>query len=91
MSQNQDNPTTRREFLRTAAVTVAAGAAATGLSSMPTTAEGMRRVKGANDRILVGHVGLGSQGFGAHVKMIKEKEGENNTQQIAACERDLPG
>jgi|SRR5579871_294439 len=86
MSDKQDNPTTRREFLRSAAVTVAAGAAATAFSSMPTTAEGMRRVKGANDRILVGHIGLGTQGFGAHVKMIKEKESENNTQQIAVCD-----
>jgi predicted dehydrogenase len=83
MSKDQESAgTTRRDFLRGAAVTVAAGA----VSSMPTTAEAMRRIIGANDRINVGHVGLGSQGYGAHVRLMKERADQNNTQQIAVCD-----
>jgi predicted dehydrogenase len=82
MSQNQ-NSTTRRDFLRTAAVTTAGAAA---VSSMPTTAEAMRRVVGANDRISIGHVGVGGQGLNTHVKLLHEAEATNNTQQIAVCD-----
>ena len=84
MSHNQDsNGTTRREFIRTAAIG-AAGALA--VSSMPTTAEAMRRVVGANDRINIAHVGLGTQGYGAHCRLLHQAEKDNNTQQIAACD-----
>lgn len=75
--------TTRREFIRTAAV----GAAVTlATGSMPTTAEAMRRVIGANDRISIGHIGLGIQGYNAHCRYINEKEKDNNTQQVAICD-----
>ena len=82
MSQNE-NSTTRRDFLRTAAVTTA-GVAAVG--SMPTTAEAMRRVVGANDRISIGHVGVGAQGLNTHVKLFHEAQEANNTQQVAVCD-----
>lgn len=82
MSQNE-NSTSRRDFLRTAAVTTAGVAA---VSSMPTTAEAMRRIPGANDRISIGHVGLGTQGHGAHVRLLHDAEKDNNTQQIAVCD-----
>jgi len=96
LSQKQDNPgTTRREFLRQAAAATVAGAAATTLSSMPTTAEGMRRLRGANERILIGHVGLGGQGM-THVRLLHDNAGppkdandsslNNNTQSIAVCD-----
>jgi len=82
MSQNE-NSTSRRDFLRTAAVTTAGVAA---VSSMPTTAEAMRRVVGANDRISIGHVGVGAQGLSTHVKLFHEAEAMNNTQQVAVCD-----
>src|SRR3978361_1821449 len=82
MSQNE-NSTSRRDFLRTAAVTTA-GVAACG--AMPTTAEAMRRVVGANDRISIGHVGVGAQGLSTHVKLFHEAEAMNNTQQVAVCD-----
>jgi predicted dehydrogenase len=84
MSQGQENLTTRRELIRNAAVTTTAGVVAASL--MPTTAEGMRRVFGANDRIHIAHVGVGTQGFSAHVRLLKQAEKENNTQQIASCD-----
>jgi predicted dehydrogenase len=80
--------TSRREFLRTTAAVAAAGVVAAKASSMPTTAEGMRRVIGANDRINVGHVGIGVQGM-THVRLLHENATaglNNNTQQIAVCD-----
>src|SRR5579871_1532202 len=80
--------TTRREFLRTSAAVAAAGVVAAKASSMPTTAEGMRRVIGANDRINVGHVGIGVQGM-THVRLLHENAAaglNNNTQQVAVCD-----
>ncbi|HZO90562.1 MAG TPA: Gfo/Idh/MocA family oxidoreductase [Chthonomonadaceae bacterium] len=88
MSENQDNQTSRREFLRNAAVTVSAGVAATTLSSMPTTAHAMARIRGANDRLLIGHVGLGGQGM-THVRLLRDNANEglkNNTESIAVCD-----
>ncbi len=75
--------TTRRDFLRNSAL-LATGAAAVG--SMPTTAEAMARIIGANDRIRIGHIGVGTQGFNAHVRLINQVAKENNTEQIAACD-----
>ena len=74
---------TRREFLTKSAV---AAGAATVASSMPTTAEAMRRIQGANDRIHIAHVGVGVQGYGAHVRLLKEKAQANNTEQVAVCD-----
>ncbi len=74
---------TRREFIRTAAV---GATAAFALGSMPTTAEAMRRVLGANDRINIGHVGMGLQGYNAHGRYINQHQQENNTQQVAVCD-----
>lgn len=85
MNESIEKSKTRREFLKGAAAT-AAGIAAAG--AMPTTAEGMRRVLGANERILVGHVGMGGQGM-THVRLLKENATErlnNNTQSIAVCD-----
>ena len=86
MSQpNESAGSTRREFIQKTAVTSAvAGVAAAGV--MPTTAEAMRRVRGANDRIKVGHVGLGVQGRGAHLRLIHDNAADNNVQQIALCD-----
>ena len=67
MSMDHDK-TTRREFLRTGAVL--AGAAAVG--SMPTTARAMSRILGANDRVHIGHIGVGTQGYAAHVRLINQ-------------------
>jgi predicted dehydrogenase len=75
--------TTRRDFMRTS-VAAAAGAAALGV--MPTTAQAMRRVVGANDRIHIGHIGVGTQGYTAHVRLFKQHSADNNTEQIAACD-----
>jgi predicted dehydrogenase len=79
---------TRRQFVAGAVATVAAGAATANAGAMPTTAEGMRRVLGANDRIIIGHVGLGGQGM-THVRLLHENSTDglkNNTEQVACCD-----
>ncbi|MCS6775255.1 MAG: Gfo/Idh/MocA family oxidoreductase [Chloroherpetonaceae bacterium] len=87
MSENKSTTTTsRREFLRNSAATVAAGAVTA--TVMPTTAEGMRRVLGANERIQIAHVGVGGQGM-AHIRLLKENSTQglkNNTESIAVCD-----
>jgi len=93
MGSNPDKQTTsRREFLRNAAVAGAAVAAATPASAAPAVAKSTvfslapGRVIGANDRINIAHVGVGVQGYGAHVRLLKQKASENNTQQVAVCD-----
>lgn len=89
MSKNQEPAgSTRRQFLQKTATTAAAGIAANAVSHMPATAEGMRRVIGANDRIRVGQVGIGVQGT-AHLHLLMDNSTDkykNNTEQIAICD-----
>ncbi len=80
--------TSRREFIRNAAATAAVTAAATKVAKSSVYSLAPSRVIGANDKIVVGHIGLGQQGR-AHVKLLKENSAEglkNNTEQVAACD-----
>ena len=87
MSNEQDNKTSsRRDFLRTAALSAAAAAGAPAVAKSNVYSLAPPQVIGANDRIRIGHVGLGVQGYGAHVRLLKEKEQENNTAQVAVCD-----
>lgn len=80
---------TRREFLkRTATLAAGAGLASRafktpvyGQNQAPSTG----RVIGANDRIVVGYIGVGSQGM-AHVTSQKQNARENNIVQAAVCD-----
>jgi predicted dehydrogenase len=65
---------TRREFLRTAAVTAAATAAASGVAKSSVYSLAPGRVIGANDRVNIGFVGVGGQGFGAHLSKLKDAQ-----------------
>lgn len=78
----------RRDFIKKSAL--AAGALATGLPS--SLAKGS--VLGANDRLNVGFVGVGGQGFNAHVRTVVNSNMELETQHsynynvvgMAACD-----
>ena len=48
------------------------------------------RVIGANDRILCAVIGCGGQGFGAHVKGVKSKSKDNNTELIGCSDLFKP-
>jgi predicted dehydrogenase len=78
----------RRSFLKKAA-SAAAVAATTNVFKTPVYGQNQApsagRVIGANDRIGVAYVGVGSQGM-AHVRSQKEHAQENNIAQVAVCD-----
>jgi len=79
---------TRREFLKQAS-TAAAAVATVNLFKTPVYGQNQApstgRVIGANDRIIIGHIGVGGQGM-AHVRPTKENATKNNVQQAAVCD-----
>jgi predicted dehydrogenase len=81
----QKDGTTRREFLKTAGVTAAGLLAATAAAKSSVYAVQAPRVIGANDRINIGHIGIGGQGM-AHVNILKSNKQKNNTESVAVCE-----
>ena len=85
---SQSTPATRREFLKKTALASAAMAAVPlfktpvyGQSQAPSA-----NVTGANSRITVGYIGVGKQGFGAHVSIMKANATANNIAQAAVCD-----
>src|SRR5438067_3052076 len=78
----------RRDFIKKTA-TAAAAVAATGIFKTPVygqnSAPSTGRVIGANDRIVVGYIGVGGQGM-AHVRSMKTHAGENNIAQAAVSD-----
>ena len=98
-SPGQPQGSSRREFLKraTAAATVAGaasslighaagqGGVASSISSGVAPYAG--RVLGANDKIVCGFVGVGGQGYGAHVSTCKDvDESANNIALAAICD-----
>ena len=80
-------PASRREFIKKTA-TVAAALAATPLLR-PTVygqAPSPGKVLGANDRINVGFIGVGGQGFNAHVNIASKNAAANNVSLAAVCD-----
>src|SRR6266545_1121069 len=80
-------PATRREFLKKTAVATAA-VAATPLfkNTVYGQAPAAGKVLGANDRINLGYIGVGNQGFNIHVSFLKKTASENNIAQGAVCD-----
>src|SRR5881296_3070126 len=78
----------RRDFIKKTAAATAAVATTNifrtpvyGASQAPSTG----KVIGANDRVVLGHIGVGGQGM-AHVKEVKTHAGDNNVVQAATCD-----
>ncbi len=76
---NSDAKLNRREFLQKTAL-VAAGSAA-----INTTALSYSRIVGANDRIALGHVGIGMRGSELQ-GMIGELKDKMNVEMVAVCD-----
>jgi predicted dehydrogenase len=80
---------TRRNFIKKAA-TAAAGVAATRLFRTPVYGQNQApssgRVIGANDRIVVGFVGLGNQGMNSHLKPMLQNAQANNIAVGGVCD-----
>jgi predicted dehydrogenase len=91
MKPNSEAPSTgetRRSFLQKTAAATAALAATNPLTTPvygQNQAPSAGRVIGANDRIVVGYVGVGSQGM-EHVRSQKKFAAENNIVQGAVCD-----
>lgn len=89
MSNNKETAgTTRREFFRTAAATAAVSATAVKVAKSSVYSLAPAGAKGANDRIIIGHIGVGAQGK-AHLNLLKQNASEglnNNTSQVAVCD-----
>ncbi|MDB6121318.1 MAG: hypothetical protein JWQ71_311 [Pedosphaera sp.] len=79
---------TRRDFIKKAS-TAAAVVAATNIFKTPVYGQNQApspgRVIGANDRIVVGYIGVGNQGM-AHVRSQKDHAADNNIVQVAVCD-----
>jgi predicted dehydrogenase len=77
----------RREFIKKTATATAAFAAGT-LIKTPVYGQNQApsaNVLGANNRIVIGHIGVGAQGM-AHVGHLKDHAAANNTVQVAVCD-----
>ncbi len=88
MSTKKQSPKageTRRKFLKKTG-TVAAAAAALKVPVYAGNKAPSANVKGANDRIAIGFVGVGGRGFSAHVRQMKEFQEENNISMDAVCD-----
>ena len=78
----------RRSFIQKTSTATAAAAA---LGALKTPVYGQNKapsanVLGANSRIVLGNIGIGGQGFNAHVRQVKPQAGENNVAQAAVCD-----
>ena len=68
----------RRTFLNTAAGVVAG-------SAFASSALSYGRIIGANDRIALGHIGIGNRGSGLHL-MASRLKGKHNVETVAVCD-----
>src|SRR5512136_90621 len=90
MEHNSTSPSAalpRRDFLRQTA-TAAAAVAAGGLLRTPVYGQNQApsaNVAGANNRLVVGYIGVGNMGQ-THVRSQKSKANENNIVQVAVCD-----
>jgi predicted dehydrogenase len=91
MDQNADKlkagGQSRREFIRKSSLATAAVAASSTLFKTPVygQAKAAGRAVGANDRIVVGFIGVGGQGH-AHVRQMRDHASESNVAQAAVCD-----
>jgi len=76
-------PMTRRNFLKQTATVAGAAAAASWLSG---PLYGADNVAGANNRIVLGFVGVGNQGYGSHLMPIFNDRSKYNVAIAAVCD-----
>ncbi|MFH1267767.1 MAG: twin-arginine translocation signal domain-containing protein, partial [Planctomycetota bacterium] len=83
--QNRRVP--RRTFLKTAGAAAAAGAALGAPQVIPATALAAPGKKGANERILVGHIGMGGRARSLHGE-LGPLRAKGESESIAVCDID---
>lgn len=86
--ENPSGGLPRRQFIKRTA-TVAAAVATTPFLKTPVYGQNQAPsagVVGANNRIAVGFIGVGGQGFNAHVRQVKAHASANNVALAAVCD-----
>jgi len=78
MQNSDDRTLDRRSFLNTAAGAVAG-------SAIASTAFSYSRILGANDRIALGHIGVGNRGSGLHL-MASHLKDKYKVETVAVCD-----
>src|SRR6476620_11350330 len=78
MQDSNDNKLDRRTFIGKTAGVVAG-------SALASTALSYERILGANDRIALGHIGVGSRGSGLHM-IASRLKGQYNVETVAVCD-----
>ena len=78
MKDSHDTKLDRRSFLNRAAGVV-------GGSAFASTALSYGRILGANDRIALGHIGVGNRGRGLHL-MVSQLKDKYNVETVAVCD-----
>jgi len=76
----------RREFIKTTATAAAAVATTSMLKPSVYGQAPSAGAAGANNKLVLGFIGVGRQGFGAHVRQIKMHMSENNVALAAVCD-----
>ncbi|MCU0770348.1 MAG: Gfo/Idh/MocA family oxidoreductase [Verrucomicrobia bacterium] len=79
-------PLPRRDFLKRVSGATAALAATAALKPRVFGQAPSVNVAGANNRLVVGYIGLGQQGFHAHVRLMHQFAQANNIAQAAVCD-----
>src|SRR5256885_5728555 len=77
MQNSDDKKVDRRTFIQAAGVVAGSAIASTALS--------YDRILGANDRIALGHIGIGNRGSGLHMMASKLKD-KYNVETVAVCD-----
>src|SRR3954471_16934598 len=77
MQNSDDKKVDRRTFIQAAGVVAGSAIASTALS--------YDRILGANDRIALGHIGIGNRGSGLHL-MASRLKGTHNVETVAVCD-----
>src|SRR6476469_702189 len=77
MQNSDEKKIDRRTFIQTAGVVAGSAFASTALS--------YDRILGANDRIALGHIGVGNRGRGLHM-MVSQLKSTYNVETVAVCD-----
>ena len=78
-SENSENKVGRREFIQKGAML------ATATAAVSSTALSYSRIPGSNDRISIGHIGIGSRGSELD-RMVAQLSKSKNVQMVAVCD-----
>src|SRR5438477_7323803 len=76
----------RREFIKKTAAAAAAVATTSLIQGKAFGQAPSQGAAGANNKLVLGFIGVGRQGFGAHVRQIQLHMSENNVALAAVCD-----